>query len=272
MLCSSLAFAVMGALVHSLRTSYDWPVIFLARVSVQLLLALALALAAGVTLHLWKPGILWLRSCAGSISMVCMFYAFTRLPASDVIVLANMFPIWVALLAWPWLGQPPSLQVWIAVASGVTGVFLVQQPEWSRQSLAYVLALLSSMFTAIAYMALHRLGHLDARAVIVHFSSVALVVSVVCLFVFERSHETDLDGATLLRLLGVGASALVAQLLLTRALAEGHTAKVSVVGLTQIAFALVIDVLIFGYRFTPVALLGMALIVAPTAWLILRAK
>ncbi len=107
MLLSSLAFAVMGALVHALGTSCDWQVIFLARVFLQLVFALALALASGAAFCFWRPRILWVRSISGSISMVCMFFAFTRLPASDVIVLANMFPIWVALLAWPWLGQAP---------------------------------------------------------------------------------------------------------------------------------------------------------------------
>jgi drug/metabolite transporter (DMT)-like permease len=42
---------------------------------------------------------------------------------------------------------------------------------------------------------------------------------------------------------------------------------VSVVALSQIGFAMVFDVLFWGRRFTSLGLLGMALVVVPTAWL-----
>jgi drug/metabolite transporter (DMT)-like permease len=63
-------------------------------------------------------------------------------------------------------------------------------------------------------------------------------------------------------------AALIGQLFLTKAFAEGEAARVSVVGLTQIVFALAFDVRLFGYTFAPLALLGMALVVAPTGWLL----
>ena len=50
------------------------------------------------------------------------------------------------------------------------------------------------------------------------------------------------------------------------------SAKVSVVGLTQIVFAMTLDALLFGRRFTLPTLLGIVLIVAPTAWLLLRKR
>lgn len=274
MLASSLAFAWMAALAHGLRSSCDWQVISLARALLQLLFALALALAAGVRLLYWPSRTLWIRSIAGSTAIVCMFYAYTRIPVSDVIALANTFPVWVALLSWPLLKQPPSAAVWLAVISSVVGVFLVQPPEWTDASLAYLAALASSLFTAIAYIALNRLQESDPRAVIVHFSAVALVFSTAALFVFERRFPTteNLDGDTLLRLLGVGTAAVIAQLFLTVAMASGPVTLVSVVGLTQIVFQIGFDVLIFGHTFGPMAILGMTLIVGPAAWLTLHRR
>jgi drug/metabolite transporter (DMT)-like permease len=43
---------------------------------------------------------------------------------------------------------------------------------------------------------------------------------------------------------------------------------VAIVGLTQIVFAMVLDVLLFGRSFGPATLLGISLVVAPTAWLL----
>jgi drug/metabolite transporter (DMT)-like permease len=275
MLLGSLAFAGMAASAHALRSHSDWQVIALARAALQLLFALALAMAAGVPLLVWRPGMLWIRSIAGSIAMVCQFFAYTRLPVSDVLTLANMFPIWVALLAWPVLHQPPSGPVWLAVASGVVGVALIQQPHFAEGNFAALVALASSVLTAIAMIALHQLGGIDARAIIVHFSAVALLFCVGSLFLFERTRPFQLvwQGWPIVLLLGVGVTALVGQLFLTKAYASGDAAKVSVVGLTQIVFALVFDVLLFDYRFSVWTLVGIVMVVAPTAWLmVVRAK
>jgi drug/metabolite transporter (DMT)-like permease len=269
MLLSSLAFAVMGVLVHGLRDRCDWQVLLLARITLQLSFAALLARSAGVSLHVWGPPRLWVRSVAGSIAMLCQFFAYTRLPVSDVLTLANTFPIWVALLSWPLLGRSPSPATWLAAGSGVLGVFLIQQ-HFGDDDLANLLALASSLFTAIAMIALHRLRDIDPRAIIVHFSAVTLLFCVASLFLFKRSFSAaDLgDTASLLSLFGVGVGALAGQWYLTKAFAAGDAARVSVVGLTQIVFGLAFDLLLFGYTFTPTTLLGMALVAAPTGWLL----
>ena len=59
---------------------------------------------------------------------------------------------------------------------------------------------------------------------------------------------------------------------LTLAFAAGAPAKVSVVGLTQIVFALAFDVCLFGHPVNAITLLGTALVIAPTAWLLTRPR
>ncbi len=53
----------------------------------------ALAVPAGVKLVFWQPRILWIRSIADSISLICTFFALTHLPAADVIT-ADMSGCW----------------------------------------------------------------------------------------------------------------------------------------------------------------------------------
>jgi drug/metabolite transporter (DMT)-like permease len=64
--------------------------------------------------------------------------------------------------------------------------------------------------------------------------------------------------------------ALVAQFGITKAFTTGNAARVSVVNLTQIVFAMVFDIFCFGHAIDPLRLLGKALILAPTAWLMLE--
>jgi drug/metabolite transporter (DMT)-like permease len=79
----------------------------------------------------------------------------------------------------------------------------------------------------------------------------------------------DLAPATgpriLLLLLGIGLTATAGQLFLTKAFTLGEPAKVSIVGLTQIVFAMALDFLLGHLTFTPSTLAGMALVMAPTA-------
>jgi drug/metabolite transporter (DMT)-like permease len=80
-----------------------------------------------------------------------------------------------------------------------------------------------------------------------------------------------LEGGTPWLLLGVGVSGTLGQILLTKAYATGAPAKVAVVGLTQVVFAMGFDVALWHRPLTPVALLGFALVLAPTTWLSIRA-
>jgi drug/metabolite transporter (DMT)-like permease len=57
-------------------------------------------------------------------------------------------------------------------------------------------------------------------------------------------------------------------LLLTKAFAAGPPAKVSVVALSQVVFGLFFDVLVWNHSFGLSTLLGMFLVMVPTAWML----
>jgi drug/metabolite transporter (DMT)-like permease len=270
MLGGCLSFAGMGTLAHAVGSRCDWRWLLLTRTALPLVLVAALAFASGVRLVFWRPPVLWMRSIAGSISVLCTFFVLTHtdLAVSDVFTLTHMFPVWVAVLSWPLLGAPPPGSVWAAVASGVAGVALIEQPHLAEENFASLIALAASFSTALAMIGLHRLKGIDPRAIVVHFSAVALVMSLALFALFERNAPTAVpEGDVLLRLLGVGVLATVGQLLLTKAFASGHPARVSVVGLSQVLFALLFDVLLLDHTVNAWTLLGIALVVAPTAWL-----
>jgi drug/metabolite transporter (DMT)-like permease len=65
----------------------------------------------------------------------------------------------------------------------------------------------------------------------------------------------------------VGVSGTIGQFYLTRAYAAGPPTRVAVVGLTQVVFAMILDMVVWQRTFTPLTLAGFALVLAPTAWL-----
>src|SRR5262245_14376974 len=149
MLASAGTFTVMGVIAHALAGRCPWPVVALARTMLAFFFAVLLAYRGNVQLAVWRPGSLWMRSIAGSCSLLLTFYALPRLPIATTLTLTNMSPIWIALLSWPMLGHRPSAGVWFAAVTGVCGVFLIQRPEASGETAAAVAAALASGCTAV---------------------------------------------------------------------------------------------------------------------------
>jgi drug/metabolite transporter (DMT)-like permease len=278
MLVGSFCFAWMAAAAHALRSSCDWQTIALARSSMPFVLGAALTVLGGARLVLFTPRILWVRSIAGSISLVCTFFALTVLPPSHVFTLTSTFPIWVALLSWPLYQERPGRQVWLSVFGSVAGIAIMELsaapladaetavfPRW----LAVLCTMIAALSTAVAMLGLHQLRHIHPWAIVAHFSGVALLFSLASMFLGSHSATppTPPHTETVLLLLAVGLTATVGQLFLTKAFTTGPPTKIAVVNLMQVVFALLLDMLFGNHYFNPVTLAGMVLAAAPTAWL-----
>jgi drug/metabolite transporter (DMT)-like permease len=262
----------MGAFSHLAGERCDWQIVALARASLAFVFSASLALSTGARLVLLRPAVLWMRSVAGGFGVLFAFYALTHMPISTSITLSNTVPIWVTLLAWPVLGQRPGGRVWAAIVVGLTGILLIQKPEAGGDRLAALLALGNAFTTSVSMIGLNRLGGVDARAVVTHFSGVATAFTI--LFILLAGGRVDFsplrDPVTVAFLFGVGLSGTLAQLAMTKAFALGTPSRVSVVGLTQIVFALLLDLLLWHRAFDASVMLGIALVVAPSAWLMLH--
>lgn len=275
MLLGAASFAVMSFLAASLKDECDWQWIAIGRTGLAMIFAAGLALGAGAKLVFFRPAKLWMRSIAGSVSLVCGFYAMTHYPISEVLTLTNMFPLWVAILSLPLLGEWPPFDVWPAVLIGIVGIVLIQQPQFGSGAydsgeIAVAAAVVSSFTSAIALIGLHKVREIDPRAVVAHFSAVALAGCIAALFLFPTTKPLAIGVRSGGMLLGVGIFATIGQLCLTKAFAEGPPARVSVVGLTQIGFSMLLEMAISHRSFSPLTLLGIGLVIAPTAWTLLR--
>ncbi|MBY0513639.1 MAG: DMT family transporter [Gemmataceae bacterium] len=279
MLGGSFSFTLMAELAFVLTRQCDWQTVAVFRAGLVAAFAAGMAWLAGAKLVFWRPWRLWVRSVAGSCSMVCTFYAFSRLPTADVVTLTNTFPIWVAVLSWPLYGKPPGLGMVVAILTGIVGVVLVEQPHLEAGNLGVFSALAAAVFTAVAMLGLHSLGDLDPRAIVVHFSAVATVVcgaALVADAVFRDPAAHDPArlgrGAVAVELVCMALTATAGQFFLTVAFGSGAPAKVSVVGLTQIVFALGFDAWLWDREVNAVAVVGTLLVIAPTAWLLARPR
>jgi drug/metabolite transporter (DMT)-like permease len=271
MLWASLAFAVMAAFSHWAGERCDWQLVVIARAAVAFFFALLIAKAGGVRL-VWRGSrTLWVRSLAGSTGMLCNFYALAHLPVSDTLTLMNTAPIWVTLLLWLVFGQRPTRGIVLAVLASVAGIALIQQPHFQHGKFACLMALCGAFCTSIAMLGLNRLQHLDARAIVVHFSGVAsLATGLFTLVTHRADYSAQLsDPPVLFLLLSVGLAGVAGQIGMTRAFAHGQASRISVIALSQILFGLGFDMLFWQRAVNAVSLFGMALVIVPAGWLIL---
>ncbi len=176
----------------------------------------------------------------------------------------------------------PSRDTWLALAASTCGMLLVYAAATDRSSdlsshphylpqWAIPIAAVASFFSGIALIGLHKVKSVDPRAVVVHFSAVSTGLCLISwIFLPSQSMQSPTDQTSLVRLIGVGVTAMLGQLFLTKAFAAGRPARISVVGLSQVAVAASYKWIAEGRVPSPIGFLGMLMVIAATVWVMLR--
>lgn len=282
MLIGSIFFAAMSLLTESLGAHFSFTWIVAIRSLIAAIWMIGLTLASGHRLVFFKPRSLWMRSLAGCTAMLCLFYALTHYDVAVILSLSGTFPIWVAVLSWPLLGHFPSWSTWLALAISFVGMSLVYlaadeasimrlAAPHHQPTAAILAAVAAAMFSGVALIGLHKVKEVEPSAVVAHFSGVSTII---CLALWaampNQQGLAPSDSWTWLRLLGVGLTATVGQFFLTKAFQHGQPARVAVVGLSQVAIAGLYKWIFYQRAPGWLSLLGMALILAATVWVMLR--
>ncbi len=279
MLIGSVFFAVMSLLTESLGDEYSFAWIAGVRSGIATLLAVAVVWWNRKRLILWRPVTLWWRSLAGCAAMMCLFYAMTHYDVSVILSLSSMYPIWVAVLGWPLLGHLPSRDTWLALAISTLGMLMVYSAAIGDTSslavhdvpyIAIPAGAFAGLLSGIALIGLHKVKDVDPTAVVAHFSAVSTVVAFAIWAAIPASKTVETDSSSLLRLVLVGVTAMLGQMFLTKAFAAGRPARVSVIGLSQVAIATCYKWICEGRIPSTFGLIGMMLVIGATLWVMLR--
>lgn len=269
MIVGGFSFATMGALTHALGRYTDWVLIVIIRMLTTFVITVSMATRSGINPFLLTRPLLWFRSMVGSCAMLATFYALTKLPISDVSVITETRPIWVALLAGFLLGEKCGRRIWLSIVLGIIGVILIEKPHIAQKNYAALVALLASFLGAIVMICLRKLRTVDPRVIVTHFSGTATIVGIFTLLIFRDSPDFQslYDTRIAFMLLGVGIFGTFGQLCMTKAFSLGTASTVSTAGLIKVGFAAIYDLVIWKYVFHYSTILGMILILGSTAWL-----
>lgn len=269
MVFGGFAFATMGALTHELGKHCDWLIIAFFRMLISFVITFGLARAAGINPFVFNNRTLWLRSFIGSSAMLGTFYALTKLPISEIAIITETRPIWVALVAGYILGETSGRKIWLSIIFGIVGVVLVEHPRIMEQNFASLIAVYAALAGAVVMICLRKLKDLDPRVIVTHFSGTATIVTLITLFTVRG--EVDLsvfnNSNIVFMLLGVGVFGTIGQLAMTKAFSVGEAPSVASASFIKVGFSAGYDLLIWQYVFSPTTIVGMILILVSTGWL-----
>jgi drug/metabolite transporter (DMT)-like permease len=154
------------------------------------------------------------------------------------------------------------LPLTVAIALGFFGVVLLLHPTMERdQLLPGLLGLISGFLAGVAYLNVKQLGIIgepETRTVF-YFSLTASIGSGLWML-FGQVHAITLHGFAIL--LGLGSTATLAQLAMTRAYRIGNTLVVGSMAYSTIIFASLFGILIWHEVLALSSWLGMAFIIA----------
>lgn len=266
MLVAGLGFAVMGAFVKTGAQHFSSTELVFYRSLFGFVAIAVMVFWQGKSLRTPLFAKQMSRALIGFIALLLFFYAIANLPLATAITLNYTSPMFLALLT-PWLLSSERLfSRWqqtvlnICVVTGFIGVTFLLQPRWEADSwLAGGLGLLSGLGAALAYVHVKQLGmhgEPDWRTVF-YFT---LVCSVASGGLMLNTHTTPVYWDDLPLLLGLGVSATVSQLAMTRAYRTGQTLTVASLAYSTVVFATLIGVFWWDEHLSWMEYLGMLLI------------
>ena len=271
MLFASFLFSIMGAAVKLASEMYSTSEIVMYRGAVGTVMLLMLIGAQRGSLRTAFAGAHLWRAFVGVASLWLWFYAIGKLPLATAATLNYMSPIWMAFfllclgwwqsknhVEWPLIG---------AIAMSFAGVTLVLQPAFAANEwLGGVVGIMSSVLSALAYMQVRKLGQMGEPEyrVVFYFS-----LMTACAGMFGTLLEGRPAGAPTFTvhtahgaglLLGIGATALMAQMAMTRAYRVGKVLVVANLQYTGIVFSCLWGLLLWGDTFDWHVWLGVGVI------------
>ena len=262
MLVAGFLFACMGVCVKLGAPYFSHIELVFYRSFIGLLLVYAILRSQRVSLvtRNWR-GHLW-RGLSGTVALMLFFYCITVLPLATAVTLNYTAPLFLTLLTMLVFKDKFNLALTIAITLGFCGVVLLLHPTMAHdQQLPGLLGLVSGFLAGVAYLnvkQLAMLGEPDARTVF-YFTLIATLLSGTWML-FDTVHPVSAH--SLLILAGLGSSATLAQLAMTRAYRVGKTLVVGALAYITIVFASLFGMWIWNETLSLSSWLGMAFIIA----------
>lgn len=261
MLISGFLFGCMGVLVKLSASSFSSIELVFYR---SLIGFLAISLIVGLR-RLPVSTVNWKNHCwrglSGLGSVLMLFYCITQLPLATAVTLNYTSPLFLALLTTLIMKDHFHWLLAVAVVLGFAGVVILLSPSLQEDQWGGgLIGLASGFFAAIAYLNIKQLGNLGEPEwrIVFYFTLISTFISGICML-FNTIHP--ITPVSFLLLLGIGTTATLAQLALTRAYRTGKILVVGALAYSTVVFSSFWGILIWGEVLSLPSWIGIGFIV-----------
>lgn len=259
MVGAALLFALMGVMVKLLSRSLPNAMVVFLRSSLSLLLLLPPILRRGAahlrTRHLREHLV---RGSVGMAAMYCFFFVIAKLGLAEALLLNYSLPLFIPLVERAWLGEPTPRGIWKPLTLGMLGLVLILKPGLALFQPAALVGVMGAMFAAVAQVGVRRLTLNESVTKIVFYFSISstLIALGPALWAWATP-----SAAAVPVMLGMVAAGTVAQLMMTRAYQLAPAAEVGPFIYASVAFAALLDWLVFERHPDALSAAGTTLVV-----------
>lgn len=261
MVVAALAFALMGVFVKLGAATMDSVALVFWRTLFAVVVLGAVALwrrqrfaTPLLRQHLKRGGI-------GYVSLLCSFYAIAHLPLSTAVTLNYTSPMFLAALSVMLLRERLSRLALLALLLGFAGVVLLLRPTLSGDAwLAGLAGVASGFLAGWSYLHVRELGQAgEAEWRTVFYFALISTLGGGVLLLFKPWQP--LTAANLPWVVGLGLTALLAQLAMTRAYKLGRKLLVANLSYLTVVFSTLLGVLLWQQRLTLTDVMAIGLII-----------
>jgi drug/metabolite transporter (DMT)-like permease len=276
MLAATALFTFMGALVKLVGERIPFPEIMFFRSVLALPVVLLIVWRMGQGFHIATQRFPQhvLRAMTGTLAMGCSFFALTVLPLAEQTALTFTTPLFVTLLAIPFLGEKVGIHRFSAVVVGFLGILVIALGKGAFQGsvetwvvIGMAVAVLHGVFSALTTLLVRSLSATERSTTIVVWQSLLMTAftGLTLPFLWVTPNATELW-----LLIAVGLVGGVAQVMLTEAFASAQVSSLGAYSHTGILWAVLLGWIFFGDTPGVATFVGAGLIVLASLYILHR--
>jgi drug/metabolite transporter (DMT)-like permease len=219
-----------------------------------------------------RPLLLIGRGIVGFMALLMYFYNIAHIPLAEAITFSKTSPIFTAIFSYLLLREKLSLLAWSGIIVGFCGVLFITGFDITTLSKTDWLGILSGVGAGLAYTSIRELRkYYDTKAIVLSFMLAGTIGPIILMIIGEFYTTSMFDfiiapfvmptGFAWILIIGLGVSATMMQVYMTKAYSLEKGGIVGAVGYSNIIFSILIGMMLGDDFPSTIVLIGICFIV-----------
>jgi drug/metabolite transporter (DMT)-like permease len=272
MLAAGLLFAITGAFAKMLSEYMSSLEVSFFRNITGLIIILISVYKSPLKNIGGRPLLLFMRGFIGFVALLMYFYNIANIPLAEAQTFSKTSPIFTAIFSYILLKERLSILAWIGVFIGFIGILFITGFDITNLSKTDWLGILSGVGAALAYTSIRELRkYYETRAIVLSFMGIGTIGPIILMSIgsFYTTQTFDFLISPFIMptidliplILGLGITATLSQLFMTKAYSLAKSGIVGTIGYSNVIFSIFLGMMLGDAFPTITVLIGIGLII-----------